>query len=231
MIPELNNIDAIIFDFDGTLYDYKDFSRNLIKGMPFFALLMYKERVVHNGLKGQSFDSVNAYNDVYFGAIAKKSIFSRKFIENWFYKKYMKNFAKVLRKKYKPRENIIEVFDALYKKNIKTSILSDYPNVKERLQALGVTAESIHCEDTCFSTEQLFCFKPAAQMFIKVADVLKVSPERVLVVGDRNDTDGEGARLSGMKFVQISTYKNGTDKDTVKHPFLSWEEFSDFILQ
>ena len=73
------------------------------------------------------------------------------------------------------------------------------------------------------------CLKPAPRGFLKIAADLNARPKDCLVVGDRDDTDGFGARLTQMQFVQIKTKK---PKDVLdqEHPVMSWEDFAATIL-
>ena len=58
-----------------------------------------------------------------------------------------------------------------------------------------------------------------------------VEPSSILVVGDRNDTDGEGARKTGMKFVQVKTRKNQMMPEAFDHTFVAWNDFLEVALK
>ena len=63
---------------------------------------------------------------------------------------------------------------------------------------------------------------------MEIAQNLKVNPQNILVVGDRDDTDGEGARLAGMNYIQIATHK--TKVIDPNHPVWSWTKFAEWVL-
>ena len=60
--------------------------------------------------------------------------------------------------------------------------------------------------------------KPIGAPFLDLADKMNTSPDKVLVIGDRDDTDGQGARLANMPFVLICNQKK-------KSKGLSWADF------
>ena len=64
---------------------------------------------------------------------------------------------------------------------------------------------------------------------MEIAKNLAVKPEECLVVGDRDDTDGNGARKTNMEFIQIETHK--TKVLEPNHPVWSWDDFATWILE
>ena len=49
-----------------------------------------------------------------------------------------------------------------------------------------------------WSAEEMGALKPSARPFIEVARAMGVEPAETLVIGDRADTDGAGAKAAGM---------------------------------
>ena len=89
--------------------------------------------------------------------------------------------------------------------------------------AVGMDQELVSFFSRIYSTQEFGCLKPAKRAFDEIAKAMAVPPENCLVVGDRADTDGEGARNSGMQFIQIS------DKNKKKEsPAISWKEFTEW---
>jgi len=140
----------------------------------------------------------------------------------WYQNTYIKKtMLKVLERNYKIRDGLKEFIARLRNKGIEMVVLSDYPFVKERMLAVGMDEELVSWFTRIYSTQEFGCLKPAKRAFLEIADALSVAPEDCLVVGDRDDTDGEGARNSGMKFIQV------TDKKK-KDPAISWKEFTEW---
>ena len=69
------------------------------------------------------------------------------------------------------------------------------------------------------SSESFGALKPAPRPFLEIAAKLNISPENILVIGDRNDTDGLGAESAKMKFIQTESHKTKGDKTVI-----SWVE-------
>lgn len=80
----------------------------------------------------------------------------------------------------------------------KTALVSDYP-ASQKLRALGA--------DLLFDVVVAngedggpHALKPSPVGYLSAARRLGVVPERCLVIGDRQDADGEAARRAGMEF-------------------------------
>jgi FMN phosphatase YigB (HAD superfamily) len=130
-----------------------------------------------------------------------------------------------LEAKYKARPRALEVFDALHGAGIKCAVYSDYPNVAERLTAIGLPPD--RC-GALYGPDTFGALKPAPRPFLTIAQDLHCAPEDTLVIGDREDTDGDGARACGMRFILLRTGKN---KQTKADEFLSWDEFADYVCK
>jgi FMN phosphatase YigB (HAD superfamily) len=76
-------------------------------------------------------------------------------------------------------------------------VLSDYGHTKEKLQALGMECSLF---DWVISAPELGGLKPASQLMACVAAKMGVPPNQCLIIGDREDTDGELARSVNAPF-------------------------------
>jgi HAD superfamily hydrolase (TIGR01549 family) len=83
----------------------------------------------------------------------------------------------------------------------RTALVSDYP-AREKLKALGGDSlfEVVVASGEEGGPKRL---KPSPDGYLAAARALGVDPERCLVVGDRDDADGEAARRAGMAFREI----------------------------
>ncbi|AEF83819.1 hydrolase [Treponema primitia ZAS-2] len=111
----------------------------------------------------------------------------------------------MLKKYYCPRPGLSELFEKLTRKSRKFAVYSDYPLVAERLRALGLNTEDC---GLLYGPENFGAQKPAARPFLSIAEAMGISPGEILVVGDREDTDGAGAAAAGMGFIRIKTDKD-----------------------
>ncbi|MEO8904156.1 MAG: HAD-IA family hydrolase [Polyangiaceae bacterium] len=80
----------------------------------------------------------------------------------------------------------------------KTALVSDYP-AQRKVEALGVRAlfDVIVANGEEHGPQRL---KPDPEGFLRAAELLAVSADKCLVIGDRDDADGAAARAGKMSF-------------------------------
>jgi FMN phosphatase YigB (HAD superfamily) len=83
----------------------------------------------------------------------------------------------------------------------KTALVSDYPTPK-KLIALGA-AGLFEVVVACGDSDAPCALKPHPAGFLRASKRLGVSPDACLVIGDRDDADGEAARRAGMAFLHV----------------------------
>ncbi|MDR2746437.1 MAG: HAD family hydrolase [Treponema sp.] len=196
---------ALIFDLDGTLYDSKNIARRLILARPLDAPLMGAERHTRKVFAGRVYDSAESYYQAFFLEFSKQARCSAPFARQWYFETYMPLMIRVLGRHYRPRPGAAELFAALESGNpggreIPFAVYSDYPMTGERLKALGLAIAGVHI----YGPEDLGAQKPAAAPFLRIAEDLGRAPGDILVAGDRDDTDGEGARAAGMMYFNVN---------------------------
>ena len=217
-------IKAVIFDFDGTLYDFKGLPKNLVFSSLHNILKINAVQKVRRKLKGIDFSSSDEYKLDFFKELKVLGGFKNEDDAiNWYKNVYMVKMILVLTKKYHKRPDVEKVINILKSKNIKVAIYSDYGMLKERLCAIGLNNDFISSIDGIFSSEDFGCLKPAKRGFLEVAKKLNVSPENCLMIGDRKDTDGEGAFSANMQFVEIKTHKTKKEYKP-QHQLVAFED-------
>ncbi|MDR3247874.1 MAG: HAD family hydrolase [Treponema sp.] len=202
----IENIRGIIFDFDGTLYDSKNIALRLIAARPFDILLIRAERQARKNFEGRDYGSPEAYYREYFAEMSRITRCSAAFLRSWYFEKYMPLMIRVLKRFYPCRPGAAELFRSLAKgknflgKKIPFALYSDYPKTPERLRAVGLDLEG----GLCYGPEEFGAQKPAPRPFLAIAAALGCAPADVLVIGDRDATDGAGAAAAGMRYINIS---------------------------
>ena len=80
----------------------------------------------------------------------------------------------------------------------KTAVVSDYPATR-KLEAMGYRTmfEVVVASGEPGGPKRL---KPSPEGYLAAAERLGVAPGRCLVIGDRDDADGQAARSAGMAF-------------------------------
>jgi len=218
------DFDAVIFDLDGTLYCNKGFKIRLItKSIKKIRIIYYMNKI-RKKMMGRDFNSEKMFFNEFFSRIADKTGSSIKNIEYWYENIFYPMFIKLLETKYKGRENINELLKVLKKNNIKLVILSDYGHVEERLDALCIDKSFF---DIIASNEEYGVLKPSKRPLVDIAEKLNIKVNKVLVVGDRDDTDGESARQAEMNYIEICA--NGKKSNENPGVFF-WKEFYNCII-
>jgi putative hydrolase of the HAD superfamily len=96
------------------------------------------------------------------------------------------------------RNRLIAQIGAYRIRGGKTALVSDYP-ARDKLGSLRAS----HLFDivlACGEPDGPANLKPSPEGFLNAATRLKVEPAHCLVIGDRDDADGEAARRAGMDF-------------------------------
>ncbi|KMQ51991.1 hypothetical protein CHISP_0980 [Chitinispirillum alkaliphilum] len=140
-------------------------------------------------------------------------------IQTWIEKSFYPAFIDSMFLFKDSRPELNSTLSRLKKKKLRLAVLSDYSMVSERLEKLRI---DLSLFDTVTSSEQFGALKPSGRPFVEIARKWNLKPSEVLVVGDRVDTDGEGAKAAGMKFTQICDKKN--EQST------SWQTVRDYLL-
>ena len=89
----------------------------------------------------------------------------------------------------------------LRRKGIRTAVYSDYGCLRERLEALGFDCSWV---DVVADAPALGGLKPCKESALRLCTMMGVDPAETLMVGDRDDTDGESARRCGMRFQMVA---------------------------
>nr|WP_285291977.1 HAD family hydrolase [Breznakiella homolactica] len=205
-----------MFDLDGTLYNSAKLGRRLVAAAPLDCLLMRNERIVRAELKGCDFSSPDAFYGEFFLRIARRSRRSEPQIRDWYFSRYMPLMLKVLEKQYTLYPGAEELVRTLQDSGIGCAVYSDYPNTPGRLRALGFNTETC---GSLYGPDDFGALKPAERPFREIAASLGASCDKTLVIGDRDDTDGAGARSAGMGFIRIESGKKRSAKNTGDTPY------------
>ncbi len=201
-----DQIKGVIFDLDGTLYSQPRMRMLMVKDM----VLYY---VLHPTLIGQlrilfHFRRIRELHKFRGGNIARtqyeltatrlgvKEECVRQVVNKWILVEPLKHLTKC------KLQYVDRAFTHLKTKGKGIAIVSDYP-VREKMIWLGLEADV----SVCATDPDVDCFKPNPKGLLVAAARLGLSPQECLVVGDRDEKDGEAARAAGMVFLR-STPRN-----------------------
>ncbi|TFF99631.1 MAG: HAD family hydrolase [Promethearchaeota archaeon] len=185
------NIKAILFDLDGTLIDV-----DLKKFIPGYVKLLAaytKEYVSTRKLVAQVMEASNrlennngektneaVFNEFFFPLDGR----TREELEPIFMQFYREDFNKLkkyTRKKPEARPTVQKAFDKGYKVAIATTPILPEIGVQKRLEWAGVGDFEY---DLITSYEYVTATKPNLKYYEDIAEILKVTPEQCLMIGD-----------------------------------------------
>ncbi len=144
-------------------------------------------------------------------------------LRSWILNSFYPGFIYTMKFQKSGRPGINQTLRNLKERNINLAVLSDYDSVKERLDNLGIESGYFSVTASCEASGAL---KPSPRPFLQIANLWGIPPEQLLVVGDRDDTDGAAARSAGMQFIQIHD-KASSDTTTL----LDWHSLQQYLDQ
>ena len=196
-----DQLDLVVFDVDGTLYDQRRLRRKMMG-------LLLRHLVVHPG----DFELIRTIStfrrcreqlsDEESGNVARlqyerpakilgvesQQVEDR--VRPWFEEKPLS----VLRR---CRYHQVElVFDLIRRRGLKIAALSDYP-AEAKVRAMNLEADFY----ACGTDPEIDRFKPHPAGLAHVLESLDVDTRRCLLIGDRDDRDGECARRLGVSYL------------------------------
>ena len=169
----LNNIDAIIFDIDGTLIDSMWIWTNIDE--LFFAKYNLTEpEGFHEGMEGKSYSETAQY----FLDLFPELPHTRKELEDEWHEMAYEVYTKQLQLKKGAFEFIKNMHEAGIKLGIATS------NSRDLAEGTLKNNQVLEYFHTVWTSDEALAGKPAPDVYLKAAESLGVNPDRCLVFED-----------------------------------------------
>jgi putative hydrolase of the HAD superfamily len=194
--------DAVAFDLDGTLYPNlalysRAFPSMIAKARRLSAFNGVRQRIRSMGLRDAAYRGAPPLGQAAFRAFEARlaaapmgmpEARATAYIALNFYDYVEGLFARV-----RPYRGVPEALDALADGGLRLAVLSDLPP-RRKLELMGIAGSF---EAALCSSESGF-LKPAREPFEMLATALRLSPGRILYVGNNPRVDAAGARGAGM---------------------------------
>lgn len=219
-MTEKRNIEAVVFDVDGTLYpNYKMYINSVLFFFrnPVLALAFRKirKKIRKSGYSG-NFRKKQAE------LLSEEMNISYQRASQLLEEKIYKDFISMFRW-IKPYPVLQEVLGEMKENRIKLGVISDFP-VKEKLSYLGLDR---YWDEVC-SADELGYLKPKPQAFAVMAEKLGIRPEKIIYVGNHYLYDIMGANNAGMLSAHFSCRKKSSSK--ADFTFNNYRKLRNFVL-
>jgi len=202
------DIKAVIFDVDGTLYSLKKMYGimriEMVKHYLKHPRQLREIKIITNFIRERENHALNIVDDLenaQYEWAAKASGSSiekvRNLVQKWIFQEPLKHL-------YSCRHpQVLELFENATSRGLATAIFSDYP-AQAKLSQLGLSPNCI----VSSTDKNVGRLKPDPKGLLVTATQLGVAVENCLFIGDRDDRDGECARRAGMPYLILGKGKN-----------------------
>ncbi|MBN1306510.1 MAG: HAD family hydrolase [Chitinispirillaceae bacterium] len=217
-------VKGIIFDLDGTLYRMRWFFRPLL-----FAVLVRNPfrlprfLAVRSRFAGTDLGSQAVLLAALCKALSEREHASPAALHDWIRNGFYPAFIATMPLQRSGRSRLNETLQHLRIRGIKLAVLSDYDAVKERLCRLRIPTEYFDIITSCEASGAL---KPSVRPFLEIATAWNIAPSSMLVIGDRDDSDGIAARRAGMQFLLLGNRRGQSDATTAYR----WKEARNVLM-
>lgn len=223
-LPEINSelkYKAVVFDLDGTLYNQTKLRLNMAvrlgvyycshfwKIKELFVLKYFREvrdkwDEVSASLESEfghaegnfaedSATEDSAVDDAQYAYISGKKGVSPEYVER-VVKKWIYDNPLDLLGKYR-NEKLHSYIEGLQAAKIPVVIFSDYP-IEDKIASLSIKPDGMYCP----GDERNIELKPSPMGLELILNDFALAPEEILMVGDRDEKDGEAARRAGVDY-------------------------------
>ncbi len=197
----MKKVAAVTFDLDGTLYDLARAKGPLLWAtFPRWRTLRVGRRV-REELRDESFadgaDFLRREAEIAAERLGVDAAEARRRLDAVF----DVALVKVL-KRIGPRSEARAVLQAIVNAGLPIGVISDRGAVADKLRALGLDDVPFQA---LISADDVGAMKPGPRVFEAASSALGVAPSALLHVGDRDDSDGVGARGVGADFYLVES--------------------------
>lgn len=197
----LKGVKTVVLDLDGTIYDKRGLAQRMVTRLWWCLPLLMSERLARRNIHYTRYASEEEFFDAFFAHMAHGHWWNKRIAAIWYNTVYIPTMIRLIRRYHKPRPEVMELIKAAKEQGLQLAVYSDYGNVEEKLEALGIDTDLF---DLLISAPELGALKPSETCARDVMEMLGAQPETTLFVGDRDDKDGESARNVGAKFLLIA---------------------------
>ena len=199
------DIKTVVFDLDGTLYDKRGLAARMIRYLWWCLPLLAAERLARRNMHYFRFSSEEEFYERFFAMMSRGHWWRPATAAKWYSYVYLPAMVRLIGKTCPRRPEVAALIDECRRRGLKMAVYSDYGCVVEKLKVLGIDAGQF---DLLVAAPELGALKPSEPCARQVLEMLHARPETTLFVGDRDEKDGETARMVGAHFVHVNELKS-----------------------
>lgn len=200
----MNDVQAVTFDLDGTLYDARSLRWRFALANLGQLRAVRVALKVREELRDAEFEDGEAYRLEEARRVAERLEVSvdeaRARVDRLLGERLTLALAAA-----GPRPDARAALQRMIDLGIRVGVVSDYA-VDDKLQVLGLAELPWQAR---IAADALGALKPNKRCYLASAAALGLPPERILHIGDRVDTDVEGARAAGLKALLLGPPVDG----------------------
>jgi FMN phosphatase YigB (HAD superfamily) len=207
-IDRTKRVQAVLFDLDGTLYDQMRMRRTMAAELlklplrhPTAAVRVWRVLSAYRRAQevlrqhaSPDFSSTTQYEHAATASGVPVAAVQR-IVDEWMFQRPLRHMMRCR------AGGLVALLTFLRDRNVLLGVLSDYA-AAEKLRALGVA--DYFSIVLCATDPQILAFKPRPNGFLEAARRWDLAPSEVLMIGDRADSDGAGARAANMPCVILA---------------------------
>ena len=198
-----HRVRAVVFDVDGTLYDQRKMRLRMAGELALRCLvhpaalteirILKTFRRLREELAEQETAGIGRLQ--YEGTARRLRLPPARVeaaVEEWMFERPLRHLAACR------HARVSRLFSALRDRGRRIGIWSDYP-ARAKLEAMGLTADSV----VSAIDPEVNRMKPHPAGLARTLELLSVSPQEALMIGDRDERDGEAARRLGCPYLLL----------------------------
>lgn len=198
---EWQRLRLVVFDIDGTLYDQRCLRRKMLLSLALYCLrhpsqarILPRISVYRRCREELAEEEAETVSSLQYRRPAEKLGLDpreiQQVVEDWMLRRPLPHLLSCRYAK------VADFMSALTQRGISIGVLSDYP-APDKLRALELTAEwMVSAVDP-----EVDRLKPHPQGLLRIMKLTGVDRDQALLIGDRDDRDGECARRAGVAYL------------------------------
>lgn len=195
-----DQIQGVVFDLDGTLYDKRPLERALALSMPWWIGRLLRYTRVRKSFAGEDYGTDEALWEASLARLSRHPKGQERW-RRWVRETYDPGLLRCFARVVKPYPGVATLLEDLRAAGLRLGLVSDYRGIDKRIACLGLRMDAF---DYCMVTETHGAMKPAVRMAEATLRGMGLAGSSMVMVGDRAFADEQFASVAGMAFEGVT---------------------------